>query len=109
MKKWLILACGTGLTIAGCSSGSGAETGSGGAAGNGGAGGTASGRSCATDIGVGEVQPFGDPVATETVTSCCSSLPTEHSRSSPKPSRSSVSQVIQLESSAQASKRASSC
>jgi hypothetical protein len=43
------------------------------------------------------------------VTSCCSSLPTEHSRSSPKPSRSSVSQVIQLESSAQASKRASSC
>lgn len=48
MKKWLILACGTGLTIAGCSTSSGSSTG------------------CATDIGVGEVQPFGDPVATRT-------------------------------------------
>ncbi len=66
MNKWLILACATGLTIAGCSSSSGGEAGNGGAAGMGGAAGTGSVRNCATDIGVGEVQPFGDPVATST-------------------------------------------
>lgn len=46
MNNWLMLASACLLTIAGCSSDNGPT------------------RSCATDIAVGEVQPFGDPVAT---------------------------------------------
>lgn len=52
MKNWLML-IGVGVLVsAGCSSDPSATNGS--------------MRSCATDIAVGEVQPFGDPVATRT-------------------------------------------
>ncbi len=50
MKNWSMLACAGLLTIAGCSSDSD----------------NGPMRSCATDIAVGEVQPFGDPVSTGT-------------------------------------------
>jgi gluconolactonase len=52
MKNSLMLACAGLLTIAGCSSEPSPDNGP--------------TRSCATDIAVGEVQPFGDPVATRT-------------------------------------------
>ena len=52
MKNLLMLACAGLLTIAGCSSEPSSDSGP--------------TRSCATDIAVGEVQPFGDPVATRT-------------------------------------------
>lgn len=52
MKNWSMLACTGLLTIAGCSSDPGPGDGS--------------TRSCASDIAVGEVQPFGDPVAPRT-------------------------------------------
>ena len=58
MNKLLMLAGATLLTIAGCSSSSGSDSDAGVDGG--------STRSCATDIAVGEVQPFGDPVATRT-------------------------------------------
>jgi len=50
MKNWLMFACAAWLAMAGCSSD--ADNGP--------------TRSCATDIAVGEVQPFGDPVGTGT-------------------------------------------
>ena len=52
MKNLLMLACAGLLTIVGCSSEPGSDN--------------EPTRSCATDIAVGEVQPFGDPVATRT-------------------------------------------
>ncbi len=58
MKNWSMLACAGLLTIGGCSSDSGPDSDPGPDGG--------STRSCATDIAVGEVQPFGDPVATRT-------------------------------------------
>ena len=52
MNKWLILSGAAWLALTGCSSDSDPNNGP--------------TRSCATDIAVGDVQPFGDPVATRT-------------------------------------------
>lgn len=64
MNKGAMLFLAVLAAVAGCSSSDSGAGGSAGAGGSGGAGGDA--RACATDIGVGEVQAFGDPTPTRT-------------------------------------------
>ena len=65
MNKCSNLAAAAMALLMGCGSTSSGTAGTGGAAGSGGAGGTAA-RTCASDIAVSEVQPFGEPTPTRT-------------------------------------------
>ena len=65
MNKCSILAAAAMALLMGCGSTSSGTAGTGGAAGSGGAGGTAA-RTCASDIAVSEVQPFGEPTPMRT-------------------------------------------
>ncbi len=64
MNKGAMLFLAVLAAVVGCSSGDSGTGGSAGTGGGGGAGGDA--RACGTDIGVGEVQAFGDPTPTRT-------------------------------------------
>ena len=65
MNKCSNLAAAAMALLMGCGSTSSGTAGTGGAAGSGGAGGTAA-RTCASDIAVSEVQPFGEPTPMRT-------------------------------------------